>query len=207
MAVARNGVVRATLGAKVALAREIIDGYPLDVPFSADHCAQLADLTDTEIRFVVRRENPAFPSDKRHLHVIAYDWFEPQQWSWRSALQIAHSRDPEEARANRERQKAMFALRFAVRADMADFRSAQIPAECAVCGALDDLTTDHVKPPFIAIAREFLGLHPTIDLRKVQGCGDLIASADLEAEWISFHASRATYQLLCRSCNASKGAR
>lgn len=207
MAVRQKGAARIPLNVKVAMAREIIDRYAIGVPFSEGDLRELADLTDTELRYAVRQKNPMFPGDRRHLHVIAYDWLEPQQWSWRSALQIAHSRDPEEARANRERQKVMFALRFAVKSDMDDFRSACIPAECAVCGAIDDLTTDHVTPPFVAIAREFLKIHPVIELRTVQGCGDLIASPDIEAEWIAFHAARAVYQLLCRSCNSSKGAR
>ena len=185
----------------------MIDRYAVGEPFSDDDLADLADLTDTELRHVVRGKNPMFPADKRHLHVTAYDWLRPQQWSWRGALEVAHARDPEEARANRAYQRVMFALRFAVKDDMKDFRTAQDPAECAVCGDDDDLTTDHVKPPFIAIAREFLKFHPAIELRTVQGCGALLSSVDIEAEWIAFHAARAVYQLLCRSCNSSKGAR
>lgn len=57
------------------------------------------------------------------------------------------------------------------------------------------------------IAMAFIELNPGFALRKVKGCGDLIADIDLEAHWIAFHAARATYQLLCRSCNSRKGAR
>ena len=34
---------------------------------------------------------------------------------------------------------------------------------------------------------------------------DLLADPDQEARWIAFHASRAIYQVLCRSCNSAKG--
>lgn len=207
MAVNPNRMGRPTLAAKIALARQIIDRYPVGQPFSDTDMQQLADLTDTELRYVVRQKNPMFPNDHRHIHIIGYDWLTSQQWSWRQAIQIAHSRDPDEARANRDRQRVMFALRFAVKADMDDFRAACDPSECGVCGSLDDITTDHVKPPFIAIAKEFMQLHPVIDLRPVPGCGPLIACVDLEAEWIAFHAAHAVYQLLCRNCNSSKGAR
>lgn len=207
MAMTRNGATRVTLLSKLERVRRIIDRYPLGEKFSESDMSDLADLSDTELRSVVRVENPTFPNDQRHLHVIAYDWLVAQQWSWRTAVQIAHSRDPEEARANRARQKLMFALRFAAKPDMDDFRDAQFPSECAGCGSQRDLTTDHVKPPFIAIATEFLNLCPSFELRTVQGCGDLIASKSIEADWIAFHASRAIYQLLCRSCNSSKGAR
>lgn len=207
MAVRAKAVPRQTLHSKLVRARAIIDRYGLNQPFVEPDLQELADLSDTELRFAVRKDNPMFPSDRRHLHVRAYDWLEAQQWSWRTAIQIAHSRDPEEARENRKRQQIMFALRYAVAADMADFRHAQSVNECAICGDDFDLTTDHVKPPFIAIAREFLGARPEFSLRRVAGCGDLIASVDVEADWIAFHASRAVYQLLCRGCNSSKGAR
>jgi hypothetical protein len=196
-----------TVQSRIDRAREIIDSYSRNQPFGAAHLAELGSLSDTEIRFAVKIRNPMFPKDERHLHVTAYDWLEPQQWSWRKAVEIAGARKPEEARANRQRQKLMFALRFAVKPDMDDFRSCAEPRECCVCGSGDDLSTDHHTPPFLAIAGEFIASNPVIELREVQGCGDLIASTDTEAEWIAYHAARATYQLLCRSCNSRKGAR
>lgn len=209
MAVNPKCGVRLTLKAKKAIARQIIDRYQVGQPFNEVDLQRLADLTDTELRYAVRRKNPTFPSDPRHIHIIGYDWSEPREWSWNKAIVFAHARDPEEARATRERQQVMSALRLAVKADMEDFRVAYEPQECAAywCRSTEDLTTDHVKPPFIAIARAFLELHPVIELRSVPGSGCAIACPDLEAEWIAFHAARAVYQLLCRSCNSSKGAR
>jgi hypothetical protein len=40
----------------------------------------------------------------------------------------------------------------------------------------------------------------------MDGIGDVMADADVEAEWVEFHGKRAAYQLLCRQCNSSKGA-
>ena len=193
--------------AKLERAREIIDCYPVDQPFEAPHVDEFSELSGTELRALIRRRNPKFPGDKRHLHALAYDWTEPQQWSWRTAIQIAHARNPEEARAARERQKVLLALRYAIKADMDDFRHAQYPYECAGCGATDDLSTDHKTPPFSVIAAEFLKDHPSIGLRDEQGHSGVIADADIESKWIAYHASRAVYQLLCRVCNSVKGAR
>jgi hypothetical protein len=202
-----SALPKQTVQSRIDRVREIIDSYPRNKPFSKAHCAELSELSNTEIRFAVKRRNPMFPKDERHLHVTAGDWPEPQQWSWREAIRVAGARNPEAARANRKRQKLMFALRYAVKPDMDDFRAAAEPRACRVCWFAEDLSTDHIKPPFLEIATAFLERYPDIELREVQGCGDLIASVDIEAEWIAFHAARATYQLLCRSCNSRKGAR
>ena len=60
-------------------ARAMIDRYRVDQPFSAADVTRLSDLSGTELRYVVKRKNPAFPRDVRHLHVMAYDWTEPAQ--------------------------------------------------------------------------------------------------------------------------------
>lgn len=202
-----TAVRKPTLAGKISRAREIIDSYAIGAPFSCADLKELADLTQTEIRSACRMANPMFPADPRHLHVIAYGWTEAQQWSWRSAIEDAHKKDAVEALRQRQRQKRLFALRHSVRHEMRDFRMGMDHPDCAICGSTEDLTTDHVEPAFIEIALGFLDVHPHFALRKVQGCGDLFESMDLEAEWIAFHASRAVYQLLCRSCNSAKGAR
>lgn len=188
-------------------ARRIIDGYPLETWFSSAHVDRLADLSDTDLHGVVRKRNPKYPSDTRHLHVVTFEWLEPRQWSWRSAITIAKARDPEAAAVARIRDKQLYALRYSVKTDMEEFRYAATPQECAACKETDGLTTDHVAPPFIRIAEAFLAVEAPLTLRSVPGAGDVIADPDVEAEWITFHAARATYQLLCRSCNSSKGAR
>lgn len=196
---------RCTQKQALAEARAIIDRYRIEQPFSPSDLARLSELSGTELRYVIKRKNPTFPSDNRHLHVLAYDWMELGQWSWNQAIKIAFARSPAEAIESRRRGKLLFALRRSIQADLNDFRCAQADQCCARCGSPDTLTTDHVAPPFIRIALDFIASHPDIPLTKVQGDGDRIAFVDVEAEWIAFHASRAVYQLLCRSCNSAKG--
>lgn len=196
-----------TLKDRVARIRAIIDLYPLDTAFSEAHLAELSDLTATELRSAWRRINPIFPNDTRHLHVLAYAWTEPNQFSWRSAAKLAGSKKPAEAVRQRQRHKRLFALRWSIRHDLHDFRAAAEPKNCWVCGSVDNLAADHHRVPFISIAEEFLKLHPQFALRSISGAGDVIADDDIEAHWITFHAQRACYQLLCRRCNSAKGAR
>ncbi len=196
----------ATLSEKLARARAIIDSNPYDIAFNPGDTNALSRLSDTHLIAVYRRKNRAYPTDKRHLHVIAYDWIEPQQWSWNAAIKIAHSRDPVEARKTRLMQRQLGALRQAIAPDMADFRAAATPKRCTRCQSEQDLTTDHYAPPFIAIANDYLREFSPA-LAEGEGRGAVFAQQDEEAHWIQFHAQRAVYQLLCRSCNASKGAR
>jgi 5-methylcytosine-specific restriction endonuclease McrA len=191
----------------VERARLIIDRNQLDVPFSAEDVAEFADVTGTHIRFAVRRRNPAFPKDPRHVHVIAYDWTSPQEWSWVKAINISRDRDPEDALRMRRHQREQQALRYCIAKDLREFLDSQWPAECAACGSTDHLTADHAGTPFIHIAREFISLLGPIELLDTPGMGATIADANMEATWIAFHASRASYSVLCRSCNSKKGAR
>jgi len=67
-----------------------------------------------------------------------------------------------------------------------------------------------VSPPFDEIANDFIA---EFGLPKVIGSPDpsivvnIFEDGEAEYQWAQFHAERAVYQLLCRSCNASKGKR
>lgn len=195
-----------TKKALIERAREIIDRNQIDVPFSADDLIEFSEVTGTEVRFAVRRINPTYP-DPRHVHVIAYDWSEPRQWSWVKAIRIDRDRDPAEASAMRRRTNEQRALRESVKDDLREFRECCEPQVCEQCGSVDDLCADHLHPPFIDIANEFLNHYGPIELAEFPGSSDRIADPNVEAAWVAFHAQRATYQLLCRPCNSSKGAR
>jgi len=79
---------------------------------------------------------------------------------------------------------------------------------CAKCQSEDDLTTDHTRVPFDAIAEEWLARNAPVEIEKCpDGIGYRITRRDQAAAWITEHAGKSTYQILCRSCNASKGAR
>jgi hypothetical protein len=186
-------------------ARVIIDKNVRGVPFNSDDLKRLSDITGTEIYFAVKRKNPFFPGDLRHLHVIAYDWDEPTEWSWRQAIEIFRDRDPQEALEMRQHQRVWRALRFSIKGVMREFvLSADV---CAVCGDFEDLTCDHTNPPFITIAEEYLSTYGAPELVDCPGAGKVIKDLDIEAAWIQFHGQRASYQALCRSCNSAKGVR
>ncbi len=190
---------------RVARLRELIDSYPFDVAFRARDREEFGELTGVICREVWRRENVKFPNDTRHVHVLAYDWTTPQQFSWRNAAQIANSKNPVETVRSQQRQKRQHALRFAVRFDMQEFKMSVENPRCCGCGGTDNLTVDHHKTPFSYISELFLQRFPDFRMRPVRGGGDCIADIEVEAEWIAFHASMASYQLLCRYCNSAKG--
>ena len=178
-------------------AREIIDRNVFDVPFPEWDLREFCDVTTMDIDSAVRRVNPQFPhTDPRHLHVLRDGLWAAE--SWKKAIQQTHTPESEAKRV----------MRFLVRDDMQDFKEAMQPLECEYCGAIDDLTVDHVSPPFDVIANDFIALYGTpevTDNPQTDKVVKVFSDADLEAGWVSFHASRAMYQILCRSCNASKG--
>jgi hypothetical protein len=62
--------------------------------------------------------------------------------------------------------------------------------------------------PFDVIAENWLKQNEPIEVEKCSdGIGYRIACRDKAASWIMEHAGKSVYQILCRSCNASKGAR
>lgn len=185
---------RTTKKARRERARALIDANAIDEPFSEQDTALMNELLGVQFAGYVRRINPDYPTDPRHLHALDGD-----QWgafSWNKAI------SPISAEQNVKR-----VMREIVREDMRDFLSTQDPF-CAHCGASDDLTVDHT-PPFDEIANEFIRQFGLPELAAApSGVGNVFADENIEAEWILFHAARATYlQVLCRLCNSSKGKR
>lgn len=177
-------------------AREIIDRNAIDVPFNSYDVECFSIVCDKEIDGAVRRINPQFPhSDPRHLHTLIDGVWEARSWrKWINPL------SPE--------QEVKRVMRFSVSEDMRDFMSSCYPQECEICGSVDDLTVDHVSPPFDDIANNFIsesGIPEIVGPRDTSRVINEFADIDAEASWIAYHASSATYQILCRSCNASKG--
>lgn len=177
-------------------AREIIDRNAIDVPFPYDDVECFSVVCDRDIDGAVRRVNPQFPnSDPRHLHTLIGGIWEARSWrKWINPL------TPE--------QEAKLIMRHVVYSDMRGFRLSQEPQECAACGAVDDLTTDHFAPPFDEIASGFIlenGLPEIVGPSEKTKVVSEFANFAVKAKWIAYHAALATYQILCRSCNSSKG--
>lgn len=186
-----------TKKARIEKAREIIDRNELNVPFPDGDVQEFAAVCQQPITAAIRRMNPLFPNDYRHLHTEI-----DGVWAARSWRKLISPITP--------LQQAKIIMRHSIWQDMRDFSSCATPQECASCGAVDDITVDHVWPPFDHIAMEFIEAHgvPEIEIPDDNfRVLDRFADAELEGKWVHFHAERAVYQLLCRSCNASKGKR
>lgn len=171
--------------------RAIIDSYQIGEDFEPEDIKVISDITKTEIKRIKRRINPTFPSDKRHIH-ISTDNENWSPFSWVKA--VVGSRDD-----------VGRSMRFVVKQDMDDFRySAE--QKCMSCGSDEDLTVDHKDISFNQIKKEFLAENGEPELREWSvGAPKIFKDLDLEAKWITYHARRATYQILCRSCNSKKG--
>jgi len=186
---------RITKESRLASARALLDRQFVGVEFSAEDAASMNEILGTAFDGFCKRDNPRSSKDTRHLYAcFAGLW---KDVSWRKFIV-------------RPSQVSLVkaALREAVYSDTRDAFYALVPKECAVCKGLDDLTVDHVGVPFISIANDWIALRGPPALKDgPHGLGRMIADLDTEADWIAFHASRATYQILCRPCNSRKGAR
>lgn len=188
--------MKQTKKARIERTREIIDRNQVGIPFNHVDLLALQSETRYMMEAAKRMINPQFPGDPRHLHIIEEgetDWI---AWSWKKAIE-----------GSNPVIEAKRVMRFCVAADLAEFRYSIDDPFCAHCGTDQHLTVDHVDPPFDDIANEFIeqhGLPEIVDPAPGQVVNQF-ASIDLEAAWIQHHAERSVYQILCRSCNSSKG--
>jgi hypothetical protein len=170
----------------------IIDANPVGANFAPHDMQEMVRLLNAEdqgILAIRKMVNPNFP-DPRHLHVLRWEVF-----SWNEALTPPKPGVSE-----------MKAMRKLIAEDIEEFR--QCAGEvCEYCGSDENLQVDHLDPSFLEIATAFIdenGMPELIRPHPLQP-GKRFADRSLEAKWIAFHASHAVYQVLCRSCNASKG--
>lgn len=84
---------------------------------------------------------------------------------------------------------------------------------CALCGAplYDSMAhVDHVEP-FVEIASSFAGMQGGFSAILTQesrdGMGHSMSDEDMAGDWFAYHQMRATLQILCPTCNMSKGAK
>lgn len=187
-----------TKKARIEKARQIIDRNYLEIPFCDYDVQCFAVVCDKEIQGAVRKINPQFPtSDPRHLHTLIDGVWDARSWrKWINPLSPV--------------QEVKRVMRFCVSEDMREFMECCEIHECDSCGSTKDLTVDHVAPPFDDIANLFIeqnGLPEIIGPRDLSRIINEFLDMNIQAAWVAFHASQATYQILCRSCNSSKGRR
>lgn len=197
-----------TQKAALAEARAIIDSYPLNKSFARKDVMRLALLSGSRLIMAVQRVNPLHPTASRYVRVIHEKGGVEEDWSWPKAIKRAYAKNPGVTREKQLHDKVVAALRRAVQPDLNAFFTSQKYPVCMKCHAAENLSVDHLKPPFHVIAKEFLELHPVqrISLLEVQGHSGFLADTLLEAEWRAFHKVRAVLQILCRSHNSAKGA-
>ena len=176
--------------------RDLVDRQQYDAPFNEADVAEMNALCEWNFKHYKRIQNLLFPNDTRCV-AHSDDGQNFEVWSWNRAISGGNIVDE--------------ALRRGI--EIATLNAAaELPKECAHCQSRDKLTVDHKDPPFSTIASDFLKLYPEPAPDKwltnnKQGGGWIIGDLDFLRLWRSYHDQRATYQMLCRSCNASKGNR
>lgn len=165
------------------------------VEFDMIDVAEMNAVLETQFDGFMRKRNPRYPTDPRHLYACNGGVWD--SLSWKKAICPI---DPLTV-ANK-------VCRASIAQDMTDFISSQEDQSCRACGVTDDLTTDHT-PAFDDIFKAYIEAHGVPDvIDSPDGVGNMFKDIDAEAAWIAFHQSRVVYlQILCRPCNASKGKR
>lgn len=177
-------------------AQKIIDRNVIGVPFNDFDLHEFSEVLEQDIDGAVRKVNPEFPGDPRHVLTLIDGVWEARSWN----KMISQNHTPE--------SEAKRVMRRLIKDDLQEFKDSFDFQECQSCGANDDITVDHVYPPFSKIADDFIseyGLPVVIDNPDPNKVCKMFDSFEMEANWVHFHCSHAVYQLLCRSCNARKG--
>lgn len=185
--------MRITKKYRTEMARAIIDRNVISVPFNEHDTAQMNEMLGTTFDGFVRRRNPQYPSDPRHLHGQTFGEF--AAFSWLKAISPVD-----------DLQSVKKVMRESIAPCLAEFMESVDEPACEHCGTTERLTVDH-NPSFDSIALAYLtdNAMPRI-IDAPNGVGNMFEDIDTEARWIGFHQGRITrYAVLCRSCNASKG--
>jgi 5-methylcytosine-specific restriction endonuclease McrA len=101
------------------------------------------------------------------------------------------------------------AMREAIDSQIASFRQMSIDRQtyaCAYCKRVDTLHIDHVLP-FKKLQVGFIRNKktPTSFLKCPRTQRPVLKESDFKKEWRQFHLEHATLQVLCQTCNLSKG--
>jgi hypothetical protein len=103
------------------------------------------------------------------------------------------------------------AMRQAIYKQIVEWKRLQKTKVCVVCQATRLLQVDHDPQPFVILKEMFLRackLAPPTQFRYDRRThGPALHSGLFMKEWQQFHQLHASYQFLCRSCNAKKGCR
>jgi 5-methylcytosine-specific restriction endonuclease McrA len=194
-------MTKQTKKARTERAREIIDRNDYGIPFNQEDLLEFSAVTGCELRYACRAIDPNYPTNDRHVEVIAYDWHKPQGWSWVKAIRFGQH-DLE----RHQRAQLFQAMREAIRPQIVHYLEGAEKA-CEACATTESLTVDHAWPPFLHIAMGYINDHGRPNLEPDNGSGFKFASSEAERHWRDYHERNAKLAILCRSCNSRKGAR
>jgi hypothetical protein len=186
-------MIKDTKLARKKIMAEFLDSIPLDRDFTEEEVSIVNAITGWHYRRYQKRNTPPPNFSTRNIWVIDRRDFK----SWNKAIDAK----PEHIK---RRQDVKQACRAALRPLMDELR--QYAIECERCKSTKFLQVDHKSIPFNTIFEEWFEQNPNVDT----GTGhnqighNLINLQDLNS-WLDYHNQRADYQILCRSCNASKG--
>ena len=184
--------------ARTAVVRAIIDRTPIGAEMTPEDLATFNEMCGTSWPAAKHMRNPKYP-DPRHVHALKPEGWE--QFSWNRAISPA------------SRDKVDKAMRAEVQ-DQADEYLANSGEECELADETCDdvLTADHSTRNggmmFKEIKQAFIAERGIPELKKGEAGGsDMIASIDVAAAWIAYHAQRVVWRVLCRSHNARLNSR
>lgn len=175
--------------------RKVIDATPFGEEMSLENAATMRMLTGWNYQRIRHMYNPKHFTDHRYIEVLQEDgtWI---THSWRKT--ISPTTDWQDL------QKAM--RETVTEHALSEYRKTAVPI-CRQCGTTELLTVDHKSKSFDEIMQTFvaaLGEAPAIK-DGAMGQGRELADESVAKAWIAYHDSVADFQILCRSCNASKG--
>lgn len=170
--------------------REILDSQKFYTPFDEEVLGLVNSVLGTH--FYSAQRTPWHPHH-RNMQIRHFEGESFGDWSWRKTISPP-----------KELQEAYAAMRKAIQPELDAFRKQSSP-ECMSCGSTEHPTTDHKTIPFLQIAQAYIEQYDIPErYHGGNGMGWLLVEPDL---WIDFHWEMADYQILCRSCNSSKGAK
>ena len=174
--------------------RELIDRQEYHKEFNQLDVNAMNNLCGWNFAFYKRVYNLEYPTDTRCV-MNSDDGEHYVTWSWNRAISGVNILNQAFRKAV-EPQMRVIAL--------------HLPDLCSHCQAKEYLTVDHLAVPFSTIMADFLKMFPDVNSENGlanagKGGGWYIKDPELKSIWEDFHSKHATYQVLCRSCNASKG--
>jgi 5-methylcytosine-specific restriction endonuclease McrA len=180
--------------------RGILDKYCVGELFSDEDAERINQITGWGFDKYRTSINPKYPSNEKRSRNLEHlstagEW---EFWSWHKAI------DRLDDYCKRDLDMAM---RNAIRKQMDDYRNGA-SKECMECGTGHNLTVDHRDIPFSVLCDDFIKINPQIKTSirsNSDGGGWFICDKNMLDAWRVEHANRATLQMLCRSCNSSKG--